>query len=271
MGGIQGVVHAAAHLYGGLSLERVREVNVMGTARLLEGAALAGASRVVHISSVAVFGNPPGLMDERVSPAAPLRKADYYGRSKREGEEVVRRFHGRDGMEITVLRPPALFGERDRTLTPRLAALAKRRLVFLLGGGRNSLALAYAGNVAQAVERALEGKGSGQVFNVTEDVPITQRALVGGLARELGSWPVFLPTPGGFLRVAGRMAGALGLGVPGSRELSLSRTLRLATRENPYPCTRAYEVLGWNPPYSLPEALARTGEWLRERKSGHGG
>lgn len=169
----------------------------MGTARRMKGAALAGATRVVHMSSVAVYGDVPGVLDEEVPTAPPLKEADSYGGSKRDGEEVARGFHGRKGLEVTVLRPPAIFGERDRALTSRLAALPKGRLVLLLGG-----------------------------------------------AHELGPRPIFLPTPAGLLRVAGRVGEALGVGVPGSRELSLSRTLRLATVDNPHRSTRAFAVLG---------------------------
>jgi len=270
MEGVEGVVHAAAHMYGGTSIREVREINVVGTKRLLDGAVLAGVEQVVHISSVAVYGNPPGAVHEEVPLTGPLRKRDFYGRTKREAELLAREFHGRGGLGITILRPPALYGERDRFLTPRMVALVRRRVVPLLGSGRTNLAVVYAGNVAQAVERALEGKGVGQSFNVTEDAPTTQRGFLEGLAREVGLTPTVVPIPAWAIRAAGKTAWAWGGGVPGSNELSFARMARLATEDNPYPAKKAFEVLGWKPPFSLAEALARTGQWLREREEVHG-
>jgi nucleoside-diphosphate-sugar epimerase len=268
--GCQGLVHAAAHIYGGASLEAVRAINVVGTANLLKGATLAGVGQTVHISSVAVYGDPPSPMGEDLPLDAPLRRIDYYGRTKREGEGVARGFHSQNGMGVTVLRPPAIYGERDRLFVLKLEAFLRRRLVFLLGNGRARLAAVYAGNVAQAVELALEGRGAGGVFNVTEDVPVTQLELYQGLARELGLKVVFASIPAPVARVGARVGDAVGIRIPGARDLSLSRSVRLSIEDNPYPSHGAREVLGWDPPYSLEEALSRTGRWLRERNVRHG-
>jgi nucleoside-diphosphate-sugar epimerase len=270
MEGCQGLVHAAAHIYGGRSLEAVRAVNVVGTSNLLEGATLAGLRQVVHISSVAAYGDPPFPIDEKVSLDAPLRKIDYYGRTKREGELLARGFHREDGLGVTVLRPPAIYGERDRLFVPKLEGFLRRRLVFVLGTGRARLAAVYAGNVAQAVELALEGQGSGEVFNVSEDVPVTQLDLYGGLARELGLKVVFISIPGTLASFGAKVGDAIGIRIPGARDLSLSRAVRLSVEDNPYPSTKAHEMLGWKPPYSLEEALSRTGQWIRERNAIYG-
>lgn len=267
MEGCQGLVHAAARLYGGRSLEAVRAINVTGTARLLEGAALAGSLRVVHISSVAVYGNPPCPMAEDHPLKSPLGKADFYGRTKREGELLAGDFHGKNGLDLTVLRPPAMYGERDRFFSAKVAAFLRRRFVVLLGGGRTRMAAVYAGNVAQAVELALKGRGAGQIFNVTEDFPLTQRELFEGLGRELGLNPTFLSVPGFLARAGARVADAAGLRVSGVRGLSLARVVRLSVEDNPYPARKAREILGWDPPYSKTVAMARTGRWLKEEEA----
>lgn len=264
MEGCRGVVHAAAYIYGGPSLEVVRAVNVEGTRNVARAAARAGVENLVHISSVAVYGDPPGEMDETTPLDAPLRKRDYYGRTKREGEQVVRACHGRGGLDVTVLRPPALYGERDRLFVPQLLAMLRWPVVFLLGSGHTKLAAVYAGNAAEAVERALAGRGAGEVFNVTHDVDVTQRDLLKGLAREGGAGPRFIPIPAPLARWGARWGDGLGIPIPGSPDLPLRRVVRLAAADNPYPARKARDVLGWSPPYSLEEALARTRAWIRK-------
>jgi len=264
MQGCRGLVHAAAHIYGGRSLDAVRAVNVEGTRRVLQGAEEAGVVQVVHVSSAAVYGDPPAPITEETPLDAPLRAVDYYGRSKREGEGVAAGFHGRGSLRVTIFRPPAIYGERDRLFVPKLMTFLRSPVVFLLGSGDARFSTVYAGNVAQAVELALDGRGSGDVFNVTEDVPITQRSLYEGLARELGLKPYYISIPAGLAKFGAGLGDALRIRVPGARDLSLSRAVRISTVDNPYLGGKALKELGWEPCYSLDEALARTARWVRE-------
>lgn len=263
LAGCDALLHAAAYLYGGPDLESVRSVNVAGTRALLEGAASAGVGQTVHISSVAVYGDLPGRITEDTPLEAPLRPVDFYGRTKREAEAVVAELRQRHGLSVTTLRPPAIYGERDRLFVPRLVAFLRRPVTFLLGSGDTRLAAVYAGNVAEAVVRALEGKGRGGTFNVTVDVPVTQRTMYGGLAQAMGLKCHLLSVPAGPARFVARVGDAVGLKVPGAEDLSLTRSVRLATNDNPYVSDRAREILGWRPPFTLDEALARTGAWAR--------
>jgi nucleoside-diphosphate-sugar epimerase len=269
--GCHAVVHGAATIYGAPSLELARAVNVEGTRRVLEGAALSGVPIAVHISSVAVYGNPPGPMSEETPLDHPLPVWDFYGRSKREGEGVARSLHGRDGMQVTVLRPPAVFGERDRLFLPRIVRWLRRPVLLLPGSGRTLLPLVYAGNLVGAVERVLEGHGGGEVFNVTRDFDITLRMVCQGLSRELGLGPRLMEVPAAPLRWLAKVGEPLGLRIPGARDLPLARAARLALEDNPFASDKARSVLGWRPAIAVEEALARSGRWLRDHGTATGG
>lgn len=267
MGGCQGVVHAAADVYATDSPDAVYSINVEGTRRVFAAAEASGVSRGVHISTVAIYGAVEGPVTEEMAGAGGQDPKDHYGRTKRVAEEVVEGFQGRNGLEVTILRPSALFGERDRRVTPRFAKILRRRLVFLPGKGENRLALAYAGNVAAAVALALTGReGAGEAFNVTEDVVITPRSFFLGLGRELGVRPYFISLGGWMVRGGARLGEALGLGVPDAPGLSLTRAARLALEENPYSSEKARRMLGWQAPYPFEETMSRTGAWLRRQE-----
>lgn len=70
--------------------------NVVGTEALVEAASQAGVRRLVFVSSLAA--REPGL--------------STYGKSKRHAEEVVQV----SGLDWTVVRPPAIYGPRDREM-----------------------------------------------------------------------------------------------------------------------------------------------------------
>lgn len=270
MSGCDGLVHAAAKLYGADSLSDAAAVNVLATEKVLEGAERAGVTQAVYLSSVAVYGNAPGPMTEDQALDHALPEWDYYGRTKRAAEGVARRFHRERELAVTVLRPPALYGERDRWMVPKMLRLLRRRFVPLPNGGTTVFPAVYAGNLAQAVEAALEGRASGEVVNVVDDLHLTLRQFLDGLAKEVGLRPRFVNVPRAVAAGAATVLEVLGGRVPGARGLSLRRTVRLASEENPYSSEKARSVLGWNPPFTFDEAMERTGSWIRERNTPNG-
>ncbi|MXP25656.1 NAD(P)H-binding protein [Altererythrobacter indicus] len=70
--------------------------NVSGTLQVVEAAVAAGVPRFVFVSSLSA--REPGLSD--------------YGASKRHAERIV----GASGMDWTIVRPPAIYGPRDREM-----------------------------------------------------------------------------------------------------------------------------------------------------------
>lgn len=263
MDGCTHVVHGAALVYAGGAWPKVRAVNVEGTRAVLGGAARAGLSHAVHVSSVAVYGTVRGETSE-VSPTdSDLPHDDLYARSKRLAEAEARAVEAEHGLAVTVVRPSAVYGERDRLMVPALAAILRRRLVPVFGPGDNTLPVVYAGNVAAALVRMLEaGRGGGSAtYDVGLDYPLTQRTLLEGLARGLAVAPRYVPVPTGLVRVGARLLSGLGVRPPGAPHLPLERVARLALGENPYPSRRVREDLGWEPPHQHADALEWSGRW----------
>jgi len=264
MRGCTHVVHAAALVYRGESWLEVRAVNVDGTRSVLEAAAAAGIRHAVHVSSVTVYGTVSAETDEASPTDSPLATSNLYARSKREAETVARSVEAKHSLPITVLRPSGAYGERDRLTATRVARMLRYPLTPLLGSGRNTIPLVYAGNVAEAIRLALEAERGATTYDVGLDRPLTQRMLLEGIAQGMGRSATFLPLPAGIVRAAADLLGVLGVSAPGVDGLPLGRVARLAMDENPYRSRRIRQELGWDPPHRHEDALVRTGEWLRE-------
>ncbi len=123
LAGCEGVVHCAGAVAAPAEADYQR-VNVGLTRALLEGCARAeGLGAFVLISSLAAAG-PAGPEAPRTEdmPPAPITA---YGRSKRDAEALV---HGAAWpFRVISLRPPALYGPRDREFLPLFKA-ARRGL-----------------------------------------------------------------------------------------------------------------------------------------------
>jgi nucleoside-diphosphate-sugar epimerase len=117
--------------------------NALQPAAALLAASRAGVRRFVHISSAAVQGNVATLDEsqQRV-PFSP------YSLSKSLGEEVV--LSADVATERVIYRPPSVHGF-DRTITRRIAALARSGLRSVAGGGVLPSPQALVDNVAAAV------------------------------------------------------------------------------------------------------------------------
>lgn len=262
--GAHAIVHAAAIVQRRATWARYVAVNVDAT-RLAVGAARAAGARLIHVSSVAVYGGTaayptaPERRDEGFA-FRPVADLDYYGRSKRMAEEVVRDAAERGDVSAIALRPTVVYGERDRLFTPRVVRALRLAFTPQIGPGTNRLSCVYAGNVAAAVVAALDAPPREfRAYNVTSDgtPALSQREFFAAFAAALGRRyrPVPIPRPLARLVIglftARRLAGA---------------AVTFLSGDNPYVDDRIRSELRWRPPTPAPQAIARTARWFLENE-----
>lgn len=265
MRGSDAVVHAAAKVFErGPRREFVRQ-NVAGTESVLRAAALA-APRVVHLSSVAVYSGlrpDPKLAEDRWTEADPARQVPYAA-SKHLSERAAWRLHEAGEVRLTTLRPTVVYGERDRAASPIMFAVSPLPVIPLPAGGRATLSLVYAGNVARGVLEALDRDAAvGRAYNLASDHPVTLRELFELIAAVRGRRARILPVPATPLRALAAAVDAVARALPFVPATDLRRAVRLVVRDNPYDSDRARLELGWTNLITHREGLRRTIEWWR--------
>jgi nucleoside-diphosphate-sugar epimerase len=270
--GCDTIFHAAAAVTPRGGWEAYRRPNIDGTRNAIEAAAAAGA-KLLHVSSVAVYGpraryeSATGATDER-TPLAPLPEAAHYARSKRESEAMVLAAHREGRIWATAIRPSVIYGRRDRQFVPRVARLLRIGAAPLIGDGRNTLAIVHAANVADGALRAAATPAAGGVaYNVANDGAVSVREFVRLAGEGLGRRIAVVRIPQ-WLAHAGLFAAKSGVSLlrGGSIALRVGSTLDFLTRDNPFSSDLARRELGWTPVVTpdvgLPEAFRW---WLRER------
>ncbi len=269
--GCDAVIHAAAKVFQAGSREEYLAVNVEGTERMLEAAALA-SPRFIHLSSVAVYAGIPmerSLTEDRWTEADPEGQSRYAA-SKHLSERAAWRAHEDGAVRLTTVRPSVVYGERDRSATRVLVRYATLPIVPLVGGGVSTVPVVYAGNVAAGVVEALDRPAStGRAYNLALDEPLTARELLGLLTAELGRRPRTVSIHAGAARGLAAAVELFTRLLPGIRTADLRRAVHSLTRDNPYDSARARLELGWSGHVSHAEGVRRTVEWW-ERSRGAG-
>ena len=259
--GIRGIVHAAARVAQRLPFAEFERVNVGGTRLAVETARATGAL-LVHISSVAVFGRTAafaagaGAVDEDF-PFGPIPEHDFYARTKRLAEAVVRE----SGLSAAAIRPNVIYGERDRLFTARVISVLRTGIMPRIGPGTNHLSCVYVGNVAAAIVAALNHPVPGfRAYHVTADAAptLTEREFMGAFAEALGVRVWRIPVPVVVARLGATLwarwlrlrdpAGYAGLG---------SAAVGFIIGENPYTDARVQQELAWKPPFDTRTGIRR--------------
>lgn len=259
--GVDAIVHAAALVAARLPWTRFHAVNVEGS-RLAAAAARRIGARLVHVSSVAVYGrqayDEPPFSRREDAPFGPLEDHDFYARSKRLAEDAVRAEMAA-GLDAVTLRPCVVYGPADRLFLPRLARLARLGWLPRVGSGTLPLAMVHSESVAAAVLAALEHPAAGGgTYNVTRDGDLTHqgllRALAAGLDRPVRSVPVPESLALGGAKAAQVILRLLG---PGLYPGTITGAVRFWRGGNPYAVERARADLEWAPELDHEGRLAR--------------
>jgi len=188
--GVDAVYHAAARVGDWGPWKDFVRVSINGTKHVIEAAAKCRVRRLLHISSISAYGHPNerGLvLDESAPLGMGLHRWSYYSRAKVAAERLVWAAHQQKRIQVTVIRPSWLYGERDRATLPRLIDKIRRRKVKLIGDGNNRLNVVHARNVADAAILAVDhDRAIGEAYNVCHDGVMTQRQYFNMVADAIG-------------------------------------------------------------------------------------
>jgi nucleoside-diphosphate-sugar epimerase len=272
LAGVKTVFHLAALVKDWGPREAFRKVNTDGTRNVLAAAAHAGATRFVHMSTLAVHRFTGHVdADENV----PADAATFgYGASKIEAERLVRAAHAAGRLETTIVRPGAvIFGPRDTTAFVHLAPALERGALPLVDGGRPLTCYSYAENLADGlIAAAARPEASGETFVITDDLKIRLGDLFGALCEELGAPRSFRSVPAPLALAAGWLLDALWR-LAGAKDPPPAHRYRvgIVARDFHFSCAKAKRVLGYAPRVPLREGLRRTVAWYREWRAARDG
>lgn len=251
--GVDVVIHAAAraHIMREESLDPLaeyRRVNVEGTLNLARQAAAAGVRRFVFISSIKVNGESTALGCPFTADDIPAPQ-DAYGLSKAEAETQLKLLAQETGMEVTIIRPPLIYGPGVKGNLASLISCVRRGLPLPLRAvTHNRRSLVGLDNLVDLILVCADHpKAANQTFLISDGEDLSTAELLRKVGKALGRSARLLWVPTGAISL---IAGLLGKKVIsqrllGSLQVDISKT-----------CT----LLNWKPPVSVDEGLRRAAQ-----------
>lgn len=236
---------------------RMRAVNLDG-ARNAAAAARAAGARLVHASTVAVYGPlPTGTADEE-HPARPERP---YPASKLAAEAEVAEATAGSGLPVTIARISQVYGPGGRRgVGPFRAAL--RPVTPVVGDGAQLIDVVHVDDVVAALRACAARTAPGpRVYNVAGGAPVRGRDLLAAIATADGRRLRLVRLP----RAPFAVLEALNRRVLTPRGLDSAfqhRFMRMPASAA-YPIGRATAELGYRPAVPLARGVAETLAWYR--------
>ncbi|MDO9424795.1 MAG: SDR family oxidoreductase [Methylobacter sp.] len=248
--GIKVVVHLAARVHVMKDnvadpLDAFRKVNVDGVWNLARQANDAGVQRFIFISSIKVNGEATLLGQPYTTEDQPA-PIDPYGISKREAEDALRQLADQTGMEVVIIRPPLVYGPGVKANFHSMMHWLKKGVPLPLGAIHNKRSLVALDNLVDLIVTcSAHPAAANQTFLAGDGEDLSTTELLQRMGNALGKPAKLLPLPIGALK-----AGAMLLG---KRDIAqrLFNSLQVDI-------SKARDLLGWQPPVSVDDALKKT-------------
>jgi len=244
------VIHAAARAHhvndSKSNSDLYRTINTEATATLARAAVRAGVRRFVFLSSAKVNGEE---MEGRAYTAADEpHPQDLYARSKWLAEQALHDIAATTKMEIAIVRPPLVYGPRVRANFLHLMQWIDAQRPLPLGAVNNRRSLISSWNLCDLILNLLHNPAARGTWLASDGDDLSTPELVRRIAAAMQRRARLVPLPVKVLRMLGKLSG---------HSTAVSRLCGSLALD--IGATRT--VLGWSPPLSVDEGLARTAAW----------
>lgn len=218
--------------------------------------------RFVYVGSQAAVGPSPSMIaiDENHLPH-PLT---YYGKSKLAGEQYVQKHAAQ--LPVTIIRPPAVYGPRDKDVLEFFRTVSKG-IIPRLGGKEQFLSLVHVRDLVRGILMAGENaKAEGQTYFICNQLPYSWDEVSRTTLKVLNKKGIRIPVPLTLMKVValfGESVAAL------TKKPALVNNQKIIEMQQTYwTCSakKAKMELGFVNEINLEQGIQETINWYQEQK-----
>lgn len=237
------VFHLAALIgipYSYIAPESYVNVNIKGTLNVLQAGLDNGVEKIVHTSTSETYGTAEyAPIDE----SHPLKGQSPYSASKIGADKMAESYYRSFDLPVATIRPFNTFGPRQsaRAIIPTIISQALINDEVHVGSLSPVRDLTFVKDTVNGfIEIGTSGKSAGKVINIGTGSGVTIGELLQNILRIIGKEDI---------RVV--------------EDMDRVRPDKSEVMELICDNSKAKQLLGWSPQYSLDDGLAETIEWMR--------
>ncbi|MFC2021617.1 NAD-dependent epimerase/dehydratase family protein [Chloroflexota bacterium] len=260
---VEGIIHTAAIVTGAANAHPLEalQVNIIGSANMLEAARIMDLKRVIIFSSSSVMGGPEDFITPRKEEEYSLPLSSIYPVSKLTCEQLTYTYRELYKVDAITVRPCGGFGpgekrarESDAPIFELVKDAVEGKAIRRETGGDTAKDLTYVKDFAKGVVQAYDCKAPRYyLYNISFGKNRTVFQICDVLRQVFPGLPIEVGP--------GLWSGALKTGK--QADLTYRRTQR-----PPQDITRAREDFGFEPEWDLDRAIPHWVRWLKEGKYG---
>ncbi len=258
MEGADVVFHIAAIVKASNKAAFMR-TNVDGTENILRIAQKQGVKKVVILSSLAATG--PSF-SRPVSEDDPLMPVSMYGESKKAMEEMIHQTAKSDD-SITILRPPAIYGEREDQIFGVFQAASKGVFPIIGDGVSTRISLVHVDDVIQGLILAEKQQSKGvNTYFISSEEFYTWKEIKNTTADVLGKKVFALKVPAGLVK---KISAIIETGASVFGRYPVINREKAAELVLQWTCSvdKAKRELGYKQSVSLHDGIQKTISWYK--------
>lgn len=249
--GADWVFHTAAIVEEDGPRDLYERVNIEGTRTVCNVAQQLGVRRLVHLSSVMVYGFD---YPQDVAEDGPVDgQGNVYNDTKLASERVALSFNDPQRLGVIVIRPGDVYGRGSLPWVTRPVQMLRRGVFMLPGRGSGVINHVHVDNLIDGVMLAVDHDAIGEAFNITDGVAtrcdafFAPHARLAGVRRvpTLPTWAVML-----LMRLSQPWWRLRGQTPPAS-----PTALRFLLRRHRYSIAKAQARLGYQPRIDLEQGM----------------
>jgi nucleoside-diphosphate-sugar epimerase len=248
--GVDAVIHLGARVHQmnespKMALELFRNINTRATLELAEKAAKAGVKRFIYLSTMAVNGNFTHPGEYFTEQSAPNPKSSY-AISKYESELGLQKLAQQYPMEVTIIRPPMVYGAYAPGNFSKLVSLIKSRIPLPFSSANNLRSFIFINNLVDFIVFCIDHPAAGnELFLVSDGDDISLNFMIRQISQNLNLSASMFPLPSVLLERLFQVLGRPGLAA------QLLRPMRVDI-------SKAQRLLDWTPSSSSLEGIAES-------------
>ncbi|NIA30597.1 MAG: NAD-dependent epimerase/dehydratase family protein [Actinobacteria bacterium] len=236
--------------------------NYQSTINLLDACKKYGSDqqKIVYVSSQAAGG--PSDDGKPMTEKSMPHPVSIYGMSKLEAEKAV--FIFGKNRPVTVIRPPSVYGPKDRDVLAMFKSI-NRGILPVFGKGKQKLSMVHVHDLVDGIILAAESlRANGQLYYISGDENYEWKTIGKIMAQALNKHPLTLPIPPWIVNMVSY--GSIFLSKLSGKPALLNRDKVAEMKQPSWLCSNALakKELGFQPKFSLLEGFSMTAEWYKK-------